>query len=137
MDSPTQVPHGFSVRYRLGSGQTSNVWLALHASLGNVALKLPRPEVQDKPVLRRMFENEVQITLSLRHPNIVAGYAGMPTGPGAYLALEYCAGGTLEDRKSIRLNSSHVAISYAVFCLKKKTGNNHPLHGRDGTEQQL
>src|SRR6266702_7342771 len=27
------------------------------------------------------------------------------------------------DRKSTRLNSSHVAISYAVFCLKKK--NNH------------
>src|SRR5690625_6107325 len=27
------------------------------------------------------------------------------------------------DRKSTRLNSSHVAISYAVFCLKKKTKN--------------
>src|SRR5439155_12116345 len=27
---------------------------------------------------------------------------------------------TLTDRKSTRLNSSHVAISYAVFCLKKK-----------------
>src|SRR5690625_5651760 len=27
---------------------------------------------------------------------------------------------TLGDRKSTRLNSSHVAISYAVFCLKKK-----------------
>src|SRR5699024_12287466 len=26
------------------------------------------------------------------------------------------------DRKSTRLNSSHVSISYAVFCLKKKTG---------------
>src|SRR5690606_40939306 len=26
----------------------------------------------------------------------------------------------LEDRKSTRLNSSHVKISYAVFCLKKK-----------------
>src|SRR5690625_6885736 len=26
------------------------------------------------------------------------------------------------DRKSTRLNSSHVAISYAVFCLKNKTG---------------
>src|SRR5437868_13300495 len=25
-----------------------------------------------------------------------------------------------EDRKSTRLNSSHVSISYAVFCLKKK-----------------
>src|SRR5690625_5747899 len=28
--------------------------------------------------------------------------------------------GAAEDRKSTRLNSSHVAISYAVFCLKKK-----------------
>src|SRR5437870_9968950 len=28
------------------------------------------------------------------------------------------------DRKSTRLNSSHVAISYAVFCLKKKKNNN-------------
>src|SRR5207249_8974648 len=27
------------------------------------------------------------------------------------------------DRKSTRLNSSHVSISYAVFCLKKKTEN--------------
>src|SRR5690625_5913672 len=29
-----------------------------------------------------------------------------------------------EDRKSTRLNSSHVAISYAVFCLKKKKNDN-------------
>src|SRR5206468_11441963 len=28
-----------------------------------------------------------------------------------------------EDRKSTRLNSSHDQISYAVFCLKKKTGS--------------
>src|SRR5438067_5250829 len=28
--------------------------------------------------------------------------------------------GECEDRKSTRLNSSHVSISYAVFCLKKK-----------------
>src|SRR5699024_11952302 len=30
----------------------------------------------------------------------------------------------VEDRKSTRLNSSHVSISYAVFCLKKKNDNN-------------
>src|SRR5690242_20871393 len=29
----------------------------------------------------------------------------------------------LEDRKSTRLNSSHMSISYAVFCLKKKKKN--------------
>src|SRR5699024_12691555 len=32
---------------------------------------------------------------------------------------EHCIDCT--DRKSTRLNSSHVSISYAVFCLKKKT----------------
>src|SRR5207249_9736393 len=30
------------------------------------------------------------------------------------------------DRKSTRLNSSHVSISYAVFCLKKKTASSNP-----------
>src|SRR5690625_6677151 len=33
----------------------------------------------------------------------------------------YHANAITTDRKSTRLNSSHVAISYAVFCLKKKT----------------
>src|SRR5437660_3943470 len=33
------------------------------------------------------------------------------------------AGVVTQDRKSTRLNSSHVAISYAVFCLKKKKPN--------------
>src|SRR5256885_9488454 len=31
-----------------------------------------------------------------------------------------CAEGAFGDRKSTRLNSSHLVISYAVFCLKKK-----------------
>src|SRR5215467_15509783 len=31
------------------------------------------------------------------------------------------------DRKSTRLNSSHLVISYAVFCLKKKKQNGIPL----------
>src|SRR6266513_4673434 len=32
-------------------------------------------------------------------------------------------GAVRRDRKSTRLNSSHVSISYAVFCLKKKNKN--------------
>src|SRR6266446_7777803 len=35
-----------------------------------------------------------------------------------------------KDRKSTRLNSSHLVISYAVFCLKKKQNTyfHHPTH---------
>src|SRR5690348_17937991 len=40
------------------------------------------------------------------------------TGSRAAAAL---AAASLADRKSTRLNSSHPSISYAVFCLKKKT----------------
>src|SRR3712207_8332147 len=39
--------------------------------------------------------------------------------------------GSILDRKSTRLNSSHANISYAVFCLKKKNTQSpypHPLH---------
>src|SRR5262245_62873640 len=39
---------------------------------------------------------------------------------GARLADPMPAGKRPEDRKSTRLNSSHLGISYAVFCLKKK-----------------
>src|SRR5690606_40446550 len=44
--------------------------------------------------------------------------AETPQRPGA--GEERSAAGA-RDRKSTRLNSSHVKISYAVFCLKKKT----------------
>src|SRR5215813_14337144 len=45
--------------------------------------------------------------------------------PADYLRPHHGAGGfraaaQIPDRKSTRLNSSHVRISYAVFCLKKK-----------------
>ena len=33
-----------------------------------------------------------------------------------------------EDRKSTRLNSSHITISYAVFCLKKKNKHDNPSY---------
>src|SRR5437868_9500932 len=36
------------------------------------------------------------------------------------LDLQTLSGNAARDRKSTRLNSSHVSISYAVFCLKKK-----------------
>src|SRR5690349_23951288 len=42
------------------------------------------------------------------------------TGNDVYNAVASLPGASTRDRKSTRLNSSHVEISYAVFCLKKK-----------------
>jgi eukaryotic-like serine/threonine-protein kinase len=95
---PGYVPPGFELVQRLGAGQTSVVWLATEkARARDVALKLPKPLLQSDPLLRRMFENEVHITLKLDHPNVVRAFDGRPTGPQAFLSLEYCPGGTLDQ----------------------------------------
>src|SRR5699024_12089559 len=68
--------------------------------------------------------------------DVVAAHHGMPVGhlmhdgritdhsPSEGLRIDESGwpvwNGAPTDRKSTRLNSSHVSISYAVFCLKKK-----------------
>src|SRR6266511_5916558 len=47
--------------------------------------------------------------------------------PATWHTCPRCA----SDRKSTRLNSSHVKISYAVFCLKKKKNKQPRLHSND------
>src|SRR5690242_20978543 len=42
-----------------------------------------------------------------------------------------------EDRKSTRLNSSHMSISYAVFCLKKKKKNNKKKRHKRRTREDM
>src|SRR5688572_31903886 len=78
-------------------------------------------------------------TLFRSEPNVIAReyrHGGGKRGnvaPGQLIALQSsidgvagvtnlraAVGGSDEDRKSTRLNSSHSQISYAVFCLKKK-----------------
>src|SRR5438067_7162821 len=46
----------------------------------------------------------------------------MPAGVHCILDMD-----ERRDRKSTRLNSSHVSISYAVFCLKKKKLHDGPM----------
>src|SRR5256885_5552332 len=46
--------------------------------------------------------------------------AGLPRTPRALRTFPRRWIRSREDRKSTRLNSSHLVISYAVFCLKKK-----------------
>src|SRR5258705_2663987 len=43
----------------------------------------------------------------------------------SHLGIQDVKGGPYPDRKSTRLNSSHLGISYAVFCLKKKKNINN------------
>src|SRR5690606_41979968 len=61
---------------------------------------------------RPAFIGQDQHQIAVLHPDIVGREI-------RHVSLEGPVG--LRDRKSTRLNSSHVKTSYAVFCLRKKT----------------
>src|SRR5256885_5498873 len=64
-------------------------------------------------------------------PILVLGALGALAAPASAFAIVFEAdnhGDFPEDRKSTRLNSSHLVISYAVFCLKKKKKENSGGH---------
>src|SRR5262245_63093062 len=63
----------------------------------------------------RYGENPHQSAAFYRAPDIRFGVATARQAQGKQLSYN-----NLKDRKSTRLNSSHLGISYAVFCLKKK-----------------
>src|SRR5690349_24251629 len=65
-----------------------------------------RSRQPDRPDARRLPD----------HPRRAPARAGRPERP----RRRDRAAAAHRDRKSTRLNSSHVEISYAVFCLKKK-----------------
>src|SRR5690625_6477870 len=83
----------------------------------------------------RFFSTKVE-------PRTVRAYWGQPAKAMAPIktgkAMTSCRfwGTIARDRKSTRLNSSHVAISYAVFCLKKKKKKNKANGQKKKRKQQ-
>src|SRR5690606_11326712 len=75
-----------------------------------------RDVVRDIDVMRSALGDEKLTYLGYSYGTRI-GYTYAETFPGNVRALLLDGA----DRKSTRLNSSHVKISYAVFCLKKKS----------------
>src|SRR5690348_17810746 len=85
---------------------------------------IPRPPRSTLFPYTTLFRSRVEALLIPADAgnDIVVGRACGHTGVGetGCSAAADRGIGTVGDRKSTRLNSSHPSISYAVFCLKKK-----------------
>src|SRR5437899_9313472 len=109
----------FPLQRYLGGSSESAVFLT----------QLAGPQ-SSKAVLKLIPEGasvDLQLSLwrrasKLTHPNLLQLYQGgrcrLADMDLLYVVMEHAEE---KDRKSTRLNSSHLGISYAVFCLKKKT----------------
>src|SRR5690625_6894245 len=77
-------------------------------------IKAVRQRAVGQEVARSLSPGQVFVKIVQEELERIMG----STSAGLSLAAQPPA--VIQDRKSTRLNSSHVAISYAVFCLKKK-----------------
>src|SRR2546426_6511061 len=77
----------------------------------------PRSTLFPYTTLFRSETDEHRSDHRLDHPRRTGPGVGPPRG---HPAAQQMDGAAQQDRKSTRLNSSHLVISYAVFCLKKK-----------------
>src|SRR5690606_41312397 len=82
---------------------------ALPISVSNPATKVPRAIANDPNDNDRISDRYIEDGSYLRIRNIALGYT-LPADRVQRWKL---------DRKSTRLNSSHVKMSYAVFCFRK------------------
>src|SRR5699024_12585351 len=104
--------------------------LSLHGVVSLFFLLIPRPPRSTlfpyTTLFRsRTFDHDHLHGASPFSMALLCGYAIISCGGGK------CAQG---DRKSTRLNSSHVSISYAVFCLKKKKNTMHQSLQENGDD---
>src|SRR5690625_5614893 len=91
-----------------------------------IAVMFPGQGSQGVGMGEELYEQYPEIQKLYKQANEVLGFDIthlMFSGPEDELTETEHAQPAL-DRKSTRLNSSHVAISYAVFCLKKKKRKN-------------
>src|SRR5256885_9140757 len=75
------------------------------------------------PLFQSTYGTSVTLNGTVTGPNTNVGIFGATAGTfqDALVAIPGASGlAVAKDRKSTRLNSSHLVISYAVFCLKKK-----------------
>ncbi|MFM8494504.1 MAG: protein kinase domain-containing protein, partial [Planctomycetia bacterium] len=94
---PSQIGR-FEVVRLAGSGGFACVAEAIDPTLNRrVALKVPRPEAILTPGLRRRFLREAEIAARLSHPHIVTIHEVGEADGLAYIAQEFCAGGSLAD----------------------------------------
>jgi len=103
----------------IGNGSGGTIQLVKHKWTGQFfALKVIQMKIEEKE--RKQIARELKINQSFQCPYAVVCYQIFYDNGVISIVMEYMDGGSLADRKSTRLNSSHLGISYAVFCLKKK-----------------
>lgn len=82
----------------LGQGAMGVTYKALDQNLLSLAvIKVPAPEMQSVPAARQRFLQEAQMMARLRHAHVASVFFFGDSPAGAFYAMEFCEGPTLQD----------------------------------------
>jgi len=132
----TQVGQAFGnyqLERELGQGGMGTVYLAKDSGLNRyVALKILRSDLGDDPSFSRKFLEEVEVTASLAHPNIIRVFTLGEQGGRLYLVMEHLDEPSLENRMDKQTKVSErevleigIGIASALQFAHEETGLIH------------
>src|SRR5256884_3891538 len=101
------------------SGGAAIKWFAANRAKAARIMRIAGRNLHEHKLLREDRRGQGQPACSIFPRNLSQN--NVMIGPARERSQEVMALHAKKDRKSTRLNSSHGYISYAVFCLKKKT----------------
>ena len=134
--SATQVGQAFGnyqLERELGQGGMGTVYLAKDSGLNRyVALKILRSDLGDDPSFSRKFLEEVEVTASLAHPNIIRVFTLGEQEGRLYLVMEHLDEPSLENRMDKQTKVSErevleigIGIASALQFAHEETGLIH------------
>ena len=134
--STTQVGQAFGnyqLERELGQGGMGTVYLAKDSGLNRyVALKILRSDLGDDPSFSRKFLEEVEVTASLAHPNIIRVFTLGEQEGRLYLVMEHLDEPSLENRMDKQTKVSErevleigIGIASALQFAHEETGLIH------------
>jgi serine/threonine protein kinase/DNA-binding winged helix-turn-helix (wHTH) protein len=113
---PARTIGAYELHERIGEGAFAVVYRATQATLGrDVAVKLVRGELANRPEFVRRFTIEAQMVARVEHPNVVPLYDYWREPDRAYLVMRLMTGGTLEAR----LDDGPMEVSATVAIVEQ------------------
>ncbi|MEO1229018.1 MAG: serine/threonine-protein kinase [Myxococcota bacterium] len=124
----------YRVLERIGEGGMCLVFRAQRDDLGmDCALKILKPELRAEERVRDLFLTEADLSLLLRHPNLIRSFDAGEIDGRAFIAMELLEGGTLGDLVDVlKADDCPLPDDLALFVVSEMLSGLEALHEAKG-----
>ncbi|RYG70516.1 FHA domain-containing protein [bacterium] len=117
----------YELLQKIGRGGFGSVFLARHRVTGRrVALKVMLPHIAGDPMMRQVFEREIENMKALHHPHVVELFEDGSEGGVTYFTMEYCALGSVSSW--LKKRGSALPVAQALELIFQAIDGLHYAH---------